>query len=108
MNKHTPGPWRVSTPDHTSGATMIQAADGTIICSRVMAHDGSNDDIEAAEANARLVAAAPELLEALELAKLAVENAIRLCRRHDDNAFIGHAFTLDNINSAIGKAKGEA
>lgn len=49
--KHTPGPWHLSTDGFT---TMITDANGDEV------YIGAN------EANARLIAAAPELLEALQ------------------------------------------
>lgn len=56
MNKHTPGPWKI---DNGGGTTYIEDATDISIC-RVSA----NNQI----ANAQLIAAAPDLLEALEKA----------------------------------------
>lgn len=56
MNKHTPGPWRMSH-DHDD-AWFLEYSDGTI--GEVLLWDG-----DTARANAHLIAAAPELLEAL-------------------------------------------
>lgn len=58
--KHTPGPWRANQPRYilglkTQGQWYIHAKDCTVACSL----DGDR------EANARLIAAAPELLAAL-------------------------------------------
>ena len=64
--QHTPGPWKVKAHSTAVLAGRKQ------ICSNV--NSASNlpvnmkDDLEIAHANARLIAAAPELLEALKLA----------------------------------------
>jgi hypothetical protein len=50
-----------------------------------------------AEANARLIAAAPELLEALRWAKVALEGA---------GTFAGANIALEHVQSAIAKAEG--
>ncbi len=61
--KHTPGPWKVD------GDTYITAH------SLIIAHCKQNGSLklEDAQANARLIAAAPELLEALEYAVLGLK-----------------------------------
>lgn len=55
MSKHTPGPWIVSA--HEMG-TFVRCAGGYIISGPVNQRPGH-------EANAHLIAAAPDLLEAL-------------------------------------------
>ncbi len=59
MNSHTPGPWRRVGSTVQAGATD----EGT----HVMVSDSyfGHGDREETEANARLIAAAPDLLEAL-------------------------------------------
>lgn len=62
--KHTPGEWAVD------GMTIFAPADGIAAKDvAVILHDG-NSSIQEREANARLIAAAPELLEALEAAEV--------------------------------------
>ena len=63
--KHTPGPWKIV---HLGGPQLwIQSAGTTPVCE--LSGERVADIItvqEAREANARLIATAPELLEALE------------------------------------------
>ena len=65
MNQHTPGPWKV----YPSGTQTFVASVAT---GRIVAVDlydeNSNPPIEEVDANARLIAAAPALLEAVEAA----------------------------------------
>ena len=58
MSKHTPGPWTVVSEGMVS--PKVVGANGFGICHTTYAPTG-------AEANARLIAAAPELLEALRM-----------------------------------------
>lgn len=60
MSKHTPGPWELEIIT----SAYVTACDGTHIAD---VHHGSTATAKAeGSANARLIAAAPELLEALE------------------------------------------
>jgi len=67
--KHTPGPWKV-TDGPQYGYNKLRRVDsehgqfGTVICERFSAEsvEGLNEEIEA---NLALIAAAPDLLEAL-------------------------------------------
>lgn len=65
MSKHTPGPWRVSaaplTPDVSTRWIEVYSVDP---CDDVASVTGGN--LKTAQANARLIAAAPDLLAALE------------------------------------------
>jgi hypothetical protein len=56
--KHTPGPW------HCDGGVQVRTGQFLAICEAMAS---PNRSIDAARANARLIAAAPELLEALRL-----------------------------------------
>lgn len=59
MNNHSPGPWRYK-PHSVDSNYML------IFCSNDP-HEGDNLRGYCGEANARLIAAAPDLLEALKL-----------------------------------------
>lgn len=54
MSEHTPGPWAVS---NQWGATQVGPPSGSVAVVTI------NQGVEQAQANARLIAAAPELLE---------------------------------------------
>lgn len=63
--KHTRGPWRFSTEPQPNGCPIVGNSRGLMVA--VLAHSINYDSQrEEALANARLIAAAPELLEALE------------------------------------------
>jgi len=84
--QHTPGPWRAS----------IYCIWGGINGDTYVAGTQTAIGADAQEANARLIAAAPELLEALE--------AVVACWNHHD---VGKAYVEDLARAAIAKAKGE-
>lgn len=99
--KHTPGPWRAEFACHVNehvtdvgqGAFQILSADknraGWVLCSR---HRWPEHEQEM-NANARLVAAAPDLLEALQDCRRALLNA-------------GATGELEFVDAAIKKATG--
>lgn len=66
--KHTKGTWIVDE-QQDSGETIIRATDGTIVANLEVdfseSHNGQRQTDEI-QANAKLIAAAPELLKALE------------------------------------------
>ena len=64
MNGHTPGDWMAERdPCHFDTLSTVTAGDN----GRMVVQIGGNAKIAEQEANARLVAAAPELLAACEL-----------------------------------------
>ena len=92
-NSFTPGPWRAEFPDEIS----VRDADGGRIA--ILANlkgrlgmKGRRDTSEV-EANARLIAAAPDLLEALQ----------EMVRTFAKN----HALAVDVARAAIARATGE-
>lgn len=84
--QHTPAPWSINEWTQASSDIAIGAT-GTPLIARVPLRDVS---INEQEANARLIAAAPELLEAL---KVLVENG-----------GIGSEDMFDDARAAIAKA----
>lgn len=104
--KHTPGPWSIEYPlpgdtSHCakSGCQMaIQAPIGPDVCWIRSFSEWS----EMAKANARLIAAAPELLEALE-------NIWDFLAEDDGEGACSPLYqsSIDKVKAAIAKAKGE-
>ena len=67
MSKHTPGPWEIRRD--RQGRAMCIARVGYMPHAMIGFHDDRADDHiaeETHEANARLIAAAPEMIEALK------------------------------------------
>lgn len=93
QSKHTPGPWRVyCDPCHYDTASDVKSD-----CGQFFASVGGKSGWQEQEANARLIAAAPDLLEALEA----------IVHTWDGPAY--KHFMRDNIDlakRAIAKAKG--
>lgn len=84
--QHTPGPWKVVT-----FGMVVESADGVRVC-ETHATDR--------EANARLIAAAPELLEALE-------SVTRCLQWHNEQHGVGmDEAAIAKAVAAIAKASG--
>ena len=62
MSKHTPGPWRDGGPSAIGGWPVVGTGRGRIICYMRYAYPIDSKTA----ANARLIAAAPDLLAALK------------------------------------------
>lgn len=127
-SKHTPGPWRNEGEDNAGGYPFLDIWAGEVgtrecrkICEVASDHDDETDDFvltDECHANARLIASAPELLEALEglLANLDMESA--QTDSEPDDASVGWngdgtpmTMTFGHIRrarAAAAKARGEA
>ena len=92
---HTPGPWKV---EFKNGATTIRGANNWPIA-ECWVHEDTN-------ANYPLIAAAPELLAALEAAADDLECAIATFKEHGLQSH-NEAGTLKRIRAAIAKARGQ-
>lgn len=90
MSKHTPGPWK----QHLVDETLIVASDRTTVASTSIDYDKA----ETAEANARLIAAAPELLEALKIARDYIGANL--------GTYAQAGADFDKVSAAIAKAEG--
>jgi hypothetical protein len=111
--KHTPGPWYTETfkgtPGSGHGRGLFDAVHSSALatiharasCYYGATHEDTNDDI--ADANARLIASAPELLQALERILEQTEQATG--EYHVATAIIAAA--KDEAREAIRKAKVE-
>lgn len=108
--RHTPGPWKVA--EHSWCETTIYAGGRTIACLDI--NDATEETQEAMEAlmaaDARLIVAAPDLLQALgeymqavELYSIAMKDGINV-----HGAMSGLIGAEANANAAIAKATGSA
>ena len=94
--QHTPGPWGTDLLEHDHPYQDIVVRAGTRTICRVWIDDAPVHDYNAAQlANARLIAAAPELLEALKVVI-------------DDLMYKDHARVINVAHAAIAKATGAA
>jgi hypothetical protein len=94
MSEHTPGPWRFSQ----DGDEPYWHVDLPGPCG--VRHGCGNAMVYTTEADARLIAAAPELLDAL---KEVADGCKYRLRKGDDN---GDRHTLRLCRAAIAKAEG--
>lgn len=70
--QHTPGPWKAYPIEMNHGLPYTPVAANTLLAK---VYSEAFGDYEQSEANARLVAAAPDLLEALKLADAMLSGA---------------------------------
>ena len=99
--QHTPGPWRVDVAQDTNGTIhsvdVREAAYGLFVAS-VEAHTEEHADVMA---NARLIAAAPDLLAALRLVERQHEGrVVGLGQKHCE------CDVCEVVRAAIAKAEG--
>lgn len=90
MSAHTPAPWIVR------GNSIVADETEDRLEMRVRIHSGNRDDIKA---NARLISAAPELLDALQAILEFPSGQYSECDGYDA--------AYENARSAIAKATGE-
>ena len=113
MSKHTPGPWRVGNSDEVYAGTKIVA--GTYSSGDYMPHPEAKIDgqqvglVEPKEsiANVRLIAAAPEMLEALKAAEQILKRSPNLVT--NDRGRFRNVSTISveaEVRAAIAKAEG--
>lgn len=97
--KYTPGPWRIE-PDFQGFIIVGRPKWGAIRCGVEGEWDVAEIDTDGEddEANAHLIAAAPELLEALE----------GLLDLSSESGEIDRRLAFKDARAAIAKAKGEA
>ena len=100
MGKHTPGPWEVRLSMGSQSIAYDISSDDGRVCSSPRWATPREDE---ALANARLIAAAPDLLEALEAIMHAHQADIEFDPDPDSPAHDA----WDMADAAISKAKGE-
>jgi hypothetical protein len=62
MNKHTPGPWNTNSPDET----LVLGPDRQVVATTLQDEEDYQQNYDRRAADAILISAAPELLEALK------------------------------------------
>lgn len=109
MSRHTPGPWRHDDPDSgrmTQVFSGENATDGFLVA--YVIHESVNEEQKATdEGNARLIAAAPDMLRALRQAEDGLASSLATWRQEngDNTSVIG---ALRFVRKAISKAQGES
>jgi hypothetical protein len=96
--KHTPGPWECTIDSHGRGRIL---GNGCWVATTWTVADDDNNKRYPAEANASLIAAAPDLLEACKQARAALPDAWFAEKNGVPRSVI------DLLNSAIYKAEGK-
>ena len=97
--KHTPGPWQYAFEGGT--VAFIVEADGTTVV-KLSATENSTAHSHLA-ANARLIAAAPEMLNALET----VNRYLQACIEDNEDAWIIREAMHKQVPTIINQATGE-
>lgn len=98
-NKHTPGPWTNNGYSAKDFVFDVATEDNKKLIAKVSIFSGEPETKEA-QANAALIAAAPEMFEALEKINQS------LLEKHKGNE--NHTYELLLISDALEKARGES
>jgi len=109
--KHTPGPWiahKKTSPDCSEGTHYITCANGALGYWRGHKQGHTDSSWVLNKADARLIAAAPELLEALSELIAAGDNSMRPTDGDDVAAMIRFGEAEKAARAAIAKATGDA
>ena len=96
-NKHNSGPWKITYTDQMGYRVSDSTGWGVAVVLKDV-----ND-----KADAQLIAAAPQMLEALEMAKLFIENGIEMGYISEPQPGTPESATLSAIRAAIAAVKGE-
>jgi len=99
MGKHTPGPWKVGIIPDTENV-FVEASDGLIVCEV----GGFVIGKEQAQTNAHLIAAAPDLLDALK--DIMTDHIDNLTYQEDCDCAGCHR--IAKAQAAIAKAEGNS
>ncbi len=118
---HTPGPWRLGSPTsvqhdypkrYTSESVSIHSLNRSCIATVYAGCEGGSVgrpfvDIEAGRANAKLIASAPELLEACRLFTEAAHEVRDILNGKGYPCPASIAFAAERARNAIAKVEGE-
>ena len=103
MSKHTPGPWYVGCEDEDTGEIEVISGVRPYVC---LVLPGAIDDVT--PANARLIAAAPDLLIELRQAVIQMEMAAECIEnKRYDEALLHVSSLMRSKRAAITKATGK-
>lgn len=102
MDKHTPGPWHYSETASKHGTQLVYDTSGKLVADAGRVHGRL---VDVMQANALLIAAAPELLEALKLAAPHVCSVLCPSTKKTGTEWT-HVETCKAITAALAKAEG--
>ena len=91
---YTPGPWHLEQP--WAGFSALRGPKGELIFGLTAGSEDEAQSPQVCEANGRLIAAAPEMLDAL-----------RLCLQAIDEGREYQGMVIQNVEAAIKKAEGK-
>jgi len=97
-SKHTPAPWEVD------GLAIDASQYEVAVCSQGLDEDENQMPREEAEANAKLISAAPELLEACKCALADLEGLRAEGIFYEDEGKPPQVETIEELQAAIKKA----
>lgn len=104
MSKHTPGPWKIIDHDEEY-ITVTDEEQNVGIC---IIEEDASESRQAMIANAHVIAAGPEMIEALKVAESALNAAARDAHvRGDFTAQTNLLISAGKCSDAIAKARGE-
>lgn len=103
--KHTPGPWKYHE-ELGAQFSMVGNSDYVVAGIPNETWTGCEDDLPIQRANARLIAAAPDLLEALETAASHVCSLLCPSVKRTGEEWT-HSKECEQVRAAIAKAKGK-
>ena len=103
--KHTPGPWEIDRFSFRGELPYLIATKFDVIC---LFQQHNRIRVEDVEANAHLIAAAPDLLAACEKAKQFITNGVELGYIRLPDKPDPALDTLPQICAAIAKAEGSS
>ena len=106
--KHTPGPWKADLCLEGWGIHEVQRADGAGIARLAEMQTAFAPDDKEGIANALLIAAAPDLLEALRAARRAMQEAEVAWCDGTPSAPVELLNAISDAQAAIAKATGGA
>lgn len=107
MTNHTPGPWKVSRRFDIYQDTQTPGVGGTFVASTKGISELPESINQVCEADAKLIAAAPELLAACESA-LRIEDLWMPCGLDDHDEAAAICLMRNQFVAATRKAKGES